>query len=711
MSFVEEVSRYSFRLVGPRWRAQTDGRFRIPRPDGSAATVLDAEPFGLETNNLDLGPGERPLKGRLRELTRVPRKSTVAVGAIINAAVRHMPAEEAFISSGIGGFGLLAGMVGNKDKTCVGLEVGSRLARRKLFMAQFEAHRSERHAFVDVDEETYFDRHPDLRIGAYACEGSRARSLASVEPHLADDAIIIIDNTNRAAPRRQALEFAADSERDWHVVVDKRTPGMHPTLWNGIMVLRSGSGPEVPVELSAQTGCDKSRRVAREPKFDGNTPGVTLLHYGTPRAGVQDYPRLETVHVAPGHSAGSAFENSSGDFVAVVDGDVELPPDAIRRAVAAATDRPVERRAPEPSRHARAQVGSGDRAASDGSTFDDGLGPQTVVVLPEREIARDNLVSIEVDPSSPDLQREVSLRVFGASSFVAPAVRCSRAPAGIVATPACHVVTSAGECLTEPADGGTRISVPDHIGEVDEPVAPVLNEPDRQQLETYRHWLTEGLSRVLALMRAGMPDAVRLLIPAPITELHRRSLAALGFGADRLFPWHGEPTRFRTVYVTTIHEQGSSERATAAIELLRFAAESVEPAEPGVRLFVSRRASPRRRIANEKKLWAAARGLGFTKIAAEEMSFGDQVRLFAGAEAIAGIHGGGLANAAFMGLGSALCEAAPAGLPERMIPAFWNLAAARRQRYSACVGPKVIDPDRFERVLADALEAPAPEQP
>jgi hypothetical protein len=40
MTFAEEVGAYRFRLLGPRFRPATDRRYRLPRPDGTSATVL-----------------------------------------------------------------------------------------------------------------------------------------------------------------------------------------------------------------------------------------------------------------------------------------------------------------------------------------------------------------------------------------------------------------------------------------------------------------------------------------------------------------------------------------------------------------------------------------------------------------------------------------------------------------------------------------------
>src|SRR5919106_5954244 len=151
MTFAEEVGGYRFRLLGPRFRAAKEGGYRLPRPDGSSATVLESPQLVLETNNVDLGPVEAELKAPLRELSAAPKTATLACGAVVNAAVRHMPEDLAFVSTAVGnGFMFLAGMLGNDRKRCVGIDdFGEAEGVRDAFRERFDARRSARHSFFD----------------------------------------------------------------------------------------------------------------------------------------------------------------------------------------------------------------------------------------------------------------------------------------------------------------------------------------------------------------------------------------------------------------------------------------------------------------------------------------------------------------------------------------------------------------------------------
>lgn len=78
--------------------------------------------------DLDVAITRLPESGRrmrrtLREACRVPRMSTFAIGAIINEAVAHMAPDHAFVNVGVwNGFTLLAGMAGNPDRRCIGVD-------------------------------------------------------------------------------------------------------------------------------------------------------------------------------------------------------------------------------------------------------------------------------------------------------------------------------------------------------------------------------------------------------------------------------------------------------------------------------------------------------------------------------------------------------------------------------------------------------------
>ena len=81
------------------------------------------------------------------------------------------------------------------------------------------------------------------RIGAYFYDGGHSFAdqydgVALAIPHLADDAIVIIDDTNKRAARA-ANNLIARALPSFELILDLRTRRNHsPTWWNGVQVFR-----------------------------------------------------------------------------------------------------------------------------------------------------------------------------------------------------------------------------------------------------------------------------------------------------------------------------------------------------------------------------------------------------------------------------------------------------------------------------------------
>ncbi|NOG52157.1 MAG: glycosyltransferase family 61 protein [Chloroflexi bacterium] len=81
-------------------------------------------------------------------------------------------------------------------------------------------------------------------------------------------------------------------------------------------------------------------------------------------------------------------------------------------------------------------------------------------------------------------------------------------------------------------------------------------------------------------------------------------------------------------------------------EAMRRAAGDPAPDQPR-RLYISRSKARRRRVLNESAVIALLAPLGFEAFTLEDLSVAEQVRLFAGAEAVVAPHGSGLTNLVF----------------------------------------------------------------
>jgi hypothetical protein len=117
---------------------------------------------------------------------------------------------------------------------------------RAEFRKRFLEARSDKHEFFDMGYKQYFDtfHKPVDKIGFYIYDGahdfaSQLDGLTTAEPFLADNAIVMVDDTNWKDPDTATREFMAASEFNYDIILDEKTSGNgHPTWWNGILVIQ-----------------------------------------------------------------------------------------------------------------------------------------------------------------------------------------------------------------------------------------------------------------------------------------------------------------------------------------------------------------------------------------------------------------------------------------------------------------------------------------
>lgn len=231
--------------------------FRVALPDmpGSkavqlAAAVLSRAGFPLDVLNTRLPRQDRQTGRTLRDARRTCPAGTVAIGAIINRAVARLADGEAFLSLGVGdGFPLLAAIGGNPGKRCIGVDLftgpvrGHELSRRAAFLRRFESLRTAEHNLHRLDFREYFARPGQVPVGCCMIGTQSSddvlQRLEACEPHLAENAVVLIENANRAAVRSAGLAFIRSSENQYRVLLDRPTPhhgGL--TFGNGLLLFQ-----------------------------------------------------------------------------------------------------------------------------------------------------------------------------------------------------------------------------------------------------------------------------------------------------------------------------------------------------------------------------------------------------------------------------------------------------------------------------------------
>jgi len=211
-------------------------KFRVLQPSGNPwafnqmARVARNLGRSLEMWNTILPGDAQDMQHRLEDLCRIPRMSTYAVAAMINAGVSRMPASQVFVNVGVWhGFTLFAGMMKNADKACIGVDNFSQFGGpREAFQAWFNFYRSSSHQFYDMDYREYFDKVHRAPIGFYIYDGEHSyqnqlEGLRIAEPFFAPGCILLVDDTNLKPPRWALMRNSTMYSKPGDVAVIDRT--------------------------------------------------------------------------------------------------------------------------------------------------------------------------------------------------------------------------------------------------------------------------------------------------------------------------------------------------------------------------------------------------------------------------------------------------------------------------------------------------------
>jgi capsular polysaccharide biosynthesis protein len=189
----------------------------------------------------------------------------------------------------------------------------------------------------------------------------------------------------------------------------------------------------------------------------------------------------------------------------------------------------------------------------------------------------------------------------------------------------------------------------------------------------YYHWMVDVLPRIDLLRRAGIPmeSIDHFILNGGRTPFQKQTLAALNIDAGKcVFTGRGRHYRAETLIVPSrCGASGNPPKWVA--DFLRTTFLSADGASTkSDRIYISRRTARYRRLLNEDEVVARLKVSGFREVILEDMSFREQVNLFAGAEAVAGPHGGALTKIVFCRPGTKVLEFFS---PHYVNECFWAL--------------------------------------
>ena len=173
----------------------------------------------------------------------------------------------------------------------------------------------------------------------------------------------------------------------------------------------------------------------------------------------------------------------------------------------------------------------------------------------------------------------------------------------------------------------------------------------------YYHWLIDILPRLMALRYAGV--AADYYLVDCLSPFQQRVLADLGIAPRQLIQPHCRLLLQAERLLVPSMPTPACLRAFGTTILAGLGSE--EPVARERRIFISRRQTGTRTLANEAELEALLERHGFETHSMEQYPLGKQARLIHESQTIVATHGAGLANLAFAKPGTQVVEIVPEG--------------------------------------------------
>jgi hypothetical protein len=223
---------------------------------------------------------------------------------------------------------------------------------------------------------------------------------------------------------------------------------------------------------------------------------------------------------------------------------------------------------------------------------------------------------------------------------------------------------------------------------IDEPVAMLANYSHTN----YYHWLTQCAANLELLRLAGVPETVRLLLPASSPPYALQTLALLGVPESRLLQPGLKRLQLRQlIYPSLLEEHGNGRLSPLLLDVFSRLAQSLgQPGSAGAAVYLSRQDTQARRILNEGDLIAALAREGVNSVSCSSLSVGEQIRMAQTARLVVSAHGAAMGNLGFTSAMTPVFEILPR---QWGVSCFYSGSQLRHQPHYVCIEHQVFDPE------------------
>ena len=194
----------------------------------------------------------------------------------------------------------------------------------------------------------------------------------------------------------------------------------------------------------------------------------------------------------------------------------------------------------------------------------------------------------------------------------------------------------------------------------------------------YFHWICDVLPRIEAIYNQETRQRTFLVPAMAMFPYVAPSLEPYGFSGVCTCSWK-ERIRCSDLLVVTQAAPTGNYRPSLMKALRNRFRTHFGAGGASRRLYISRARAPRRRIANEAQVADLMNRHGFERVFLEDLSLQEQVRLVGSASMLAGNHGAGLANMAWMLPGTTVLKLRLRG--DSQNNCYFSLASALELKY------------------------------
>lgn len=205
----------------------------------------------------------------------------------------------------------------------------------------------------------------------------------------------------------------------------------------------------------------------------------------------------------------------------------------------------------------------------------------------------------------------------------------------------------------------------------------------------YYHWLVDSLKK-LHLVIELLPKNILFIVPDNLKIWQYDSLEAIGINKHQLCYFKTEFWELETLYFSPPMFWEAHPDSYEWLQQTIYKNLNITPAieNKSERIYISRSLANSRKIINNTEVETILQKYNFRSYLLEELSFREQVALFAKAEAVVAPHGAGLTNLIFAQPNTFVLELFE---PALKAPCFYILSDCMNHNYHYLIGESHVD--------------------